>query len=104
MKGLLDTLLGGEGESRIDLGRDLSGNNLQDLAAELHKEVIQCGIDLIIEVLSVLPAILDSGIDELGVFGLLGRSEDQRWVGGGILRLVLGNGCKVAGVADNDLD
>lgn len=40
----------------------------------------------------------------LGVLGLLGCGEDQRRVGGGILRLVLVNGGKVTRVTDNDLE
>lgn len=42
----------------------------------------------------VLLAVLDSGVNQLGVFGLLGSREDQGRVGGGILRLVLANGCR----------
>lgn len=40
----------------------------------------------------MLLAILDSGVNQLGVFRLLGSREDQGGVGGGILGLVLANG------------
>jgi len=46
-------------------------------------------------------AVLDSGINELGVFGLLRRSEDQGGVGGSILGLVLRDGSEVTRVADD---
>jgi hypothetical protein len=51
----------------------------------------------------VLLAILDGGVDELRVLGLLGRGEDERGVRGRILRLVLVDGRKVARVADDGL-
>jgi hypothetical protein len=38
-----------------------------------------------------LLAVLNGNVDELGVLGLLGSSEDQGRVGGGILWLVLAN-------------
>ena len=37
----------------------------------------------------MLLAVLNSVVDQLGVLGLLGGGEDERGVGGGILRLVL---------------
>lgn len=40
----------------------------------------------------MLLAVLDSGVDQFGVFGLLGSREDQGGVGSGILGLVLANG------------
>jgi hypothetical protein len=46
----------------------------------------------------VLLAVLDSGVDQLGVFGLLGSREDQGRVGGGILRLVLADGCETSAI------
>jgi hypothetical protein len=52
----------------------------------------------------VLLAVLDGGIDELGVLLLLRRGEDQGGVGGGILGVVLVDGRKVTRVADDDLD
>lgn len=41
-------------------------------------------------------AVLNSDVNQLGVFGLLGCGEDERWVGGGILGLVFANGCKIS--------
>jgi hypothetical protein len=52
----------------------------------------------------VLLAVLDSGVDQLLVLLLLGRGEDERGVGGRILGLVLVDGRKVTGVADDNLE
>ena len=51
----------------------------------------------------MLLAVLDSSLDQLLVLLLLGRGEDERGVGGGILGLVLVDGRKVTRVADDDL-
>ena len=77
---------------------------MQDLLAELHKEVVQCGVDLVVDAAAVLLAILDGGVDELRVLGLLRRGEDERGVGRGILGLVLVDGGKVTRVADDRLE
>ena len=103
VQGLVDTGFGVEGEPRIHLGRDLARDDLEDLLAELHKQVVKRSVDLLVNVLAVALAILDRGVNELGVFGLLGRGKDQGGVGGGILRLVLVDGRKVTRVADDDL-
>jgi len=58
----------------------------------------------VLEILSVLLAVLDGGVDQLLVLLLLRRGEDQRGIGGRILGLVLVDGRKVAGVADDNLE
>ena len=103
MKGLVDRGLGVEREASVDLGGDLARYYLQDLLTELNQQVVESGIDLLVEVLAVVLAVSDGSVNELGVLGLLGGSEDERWVGGGILGLVLVDGRKVTGVADDDL-
>lgn len=103
VKGLVNAALLVEREPRIDLSRDLARHDLQDLAAELHKQVVQCSIDLLVHVLAMGLAVLNSLIDELGVFGFLGGRKDEGWVGGGILRLVLVDGGEVTTVADDGL-
>jgi hypothetical protein len=40
----------------------------------------------------VFLAVLNGRLHQLGIFGLLGGDEDERGVGGGILRLVLFDG------------
>ena len=90
-------------EGRIDLSRHFPGYDLQNLTAELHQEVVEGGVDLLVDVLAMLLSVLNRLVDELGVFGLLGGGEDQRWVGRGILRLILVDGGEVARVTDNGL-
>lgn len=93
MKGLLDGSLGAEGEAGVDLGGNLAGDNGENLASKLDEETVEGVLDLGVEVATLVLAVLDGGVDELGVLGLLGGGEDQRGVGGGILGLVLGDGC-----------
>lgn len=94
VQGLVDGGLGVKGQAGVNLGGDTAGNNLQDLAAELDQDGVEGGIDLLVEGALGLLANGDSLVNELGVLGLLGGSQDQRGVGGGILGLVLGNGCE----------
>jgi hypothetical protein len=105
-EGLLDTGLSVEGESGVNLGGDLAGNDLEDLLAELDKESIENSIDLVVNVLaiSVLLSVGNSVVNELGIVCLLGGCQDQGRVGGSILRLVLVNGSKVTRVADDNLE
>jgi hypothetical protein len=87
----------------INLCRHLPRNNLQDLLSELHKQRIECGLDFVIKGSIDFLSFLNSGINELCIFGFLGGCEDEGGVGGGILRLVLCDGGKVTGVADDGL-
>ena len=93
LKGLLDGTLGVEGQLGVNLSGDLAGNDLEDLLSELNEETVESGLDLLVEGLAVLLAVGDGSVDESGVLGLLGSGEDQGGVGGGILGLVLANGC-----------
>jgi hypothetical protein len=102
-QGLVDGGLCVEREAGVDLSGDLAGNNVQDLLAELDEEVVKCGIDLVVDVVGVLLAPRNGGINELCVLGLLGGRENQGGVGGRILGLVLVDGCKVTRVADDGL-
>lgn len=92
MQGLVDGGLGIEGEASVDLSGHLAGDDLEDLLAESDEETIQGGVDLLIERLALLLAVLNGGVDKVSIFGLLGGSQDQGWVGGGILGLVLADG------------
>lgn len=49
VESLLDRGLGVERETGIDLSGDLAGDNLENLLAELHQEVVEGGIDLVID-------------------------------------------------------
>lgn len=103
MQRLVHRRLGVEGKARIHLSRDLAGDDVEDLLAELHQQVVQRGVDLLVGGAAVALAVLDGGIDQLCILGLLGRSEDERGVGRRILRLVLVDGREVTGVADDGL-
>jgi hypothetical protein len=65
----------------------------------LNKQVIQCSIDLLIDILAVLLAVCDSIVNQLGVFGLLRCSEDEGGVRRRILGLVLVDSREVTRVA-----
>jgi len=101
VKGLVNGSLGGERETGIDLSGDLSWDNLQDLLSELDEELVEGSVDLLVDGGALVLTVGDGGINEAGVLWLLGSSEDQRWVGGSILWLVLANGSKVTRVGDN---
>lgn len=103
VQSLCDRLLLVERVSGIHLCRDLARHNLEYLLAELHKQSIQCVVHLLINVAALLLAICNGLVNELRILWLFGRGEDQRWVGGGILWLVLLDRSKVTRVGDNDL-
>ena len=103
MQGLFDRCFGIERESGIDLRRDLARNDLEDLCAELHEEIVQGSINLLVDVATVLLTIRYRSIDELRIFRLLRRSKDEGRVGGGILGLVLVDSSKVPRVANDCL-
>ena len=84
-----------EREAGVDLGADLARHDLEDLLAELDEQAVEGVVDLVVDALALLLAVLDRLVDQLGVLGLLGGGEDERGVGGGILRLVLVDGCTI---------
>jgi hypothetical protein len=53
VKGLVDGSLGVEGETSIDLGGDLAGNDLEDLLAELDEKVVESSVDLLVNSLAL---------------------------------------------------
>jgi hypothetical protein len=93
VKGLVDGSLGVERVAGINLSRDLARNDLKNLLAELNEKTVEGIVDLLVDGATLLLSVVDGNIDQLGVLGLLGGSENEGRVGGGILRLVLANGC-----------
>lgn len=93
MQSLVDRLLGVERESSVDLGGDLAGDDVENLAAKLDQQAVEGVVDLAVDVATLFLAVGDSSVYQLGVLGLLGGGQDERRVGGGILRLILANGC-----------
>lgn len=103
-EGLVDRGLCVEREAGVNLGGDLAGDNVEDLLAELDEEAVECGVDLVLDVVGVVLAPGNGGINELCVLGLLGSRKNQGGVGGRILGLVLVDGRKVTRVADDGLE
>ena len=103
LKGLVDGALGVEGQLGIDLSRDLTGNDLQDLLAELNQETVQSGLNLLIDGLALSLTVGNGGIDQSSVLRLLGSSQDQGGVGGGILGLVLADSCDTLAIRSNEV-
>lgn len=103
VQGLVNGRLLVEGESRVDLSRHLARDNAQDFLAEQNEEIVKGSINLLICALAMLLAVDDRFVDQLLILGLLGRGENQRWVCGGILRLIFANGGKVTRVSNNRL-
>jgi hypothetical protein len=93
LKGLVDGSLGVKGQAGVDLSGDLAGNDLENLLAELDKETVQGGVNLSVDGATLLLAVGHGSVDKFGILGLLRRSQDQGGVGGGILGLVLADGC-----------
>lgn len=93
VQSLFDRAFSIERKPSIDLGRNLSGHNLQNFLSKLHKEPIQSRIDLFVQRLAVLDTILDRYILKLGIFCLFRGGEDERGVCCSILGLVFSDGC-----------
>lgn len=103
LEGLVDGALGVEGQLGVDLSGDLAGDDLQDLLAELNQETVQSGLNLLIDGLALGLTVGNGGIDQSGVLRLLGSSQDQGGVGGGILGLVLADGCDTLAFQSNEI-
>ncbi len=119
MESLLDGYLGVEGESCVDFGGHFTRDDFQNLFAELDEQTIQCSVYFLVKILALqnrsvgilyivtvgFPhmffAILNCHIHKLGIIFLFRGSQYQRGIGGGILWLVFGDGCKVARIAYN---
>jgi hypothetical protein len=101
VESLVDGGFGVERVTGVDLGRDLSGDDLENLLTELNEETVESIVNLLVDRATLLLGVVDGNIDQLSILLLLGGCEDERRVGGGILRLVLANGGKVARVGHN---
>ena len=103
MQRLLNASLDIKAHPRIHLCRHLARHNLENFATELYQQVIESGVDLLIDIIAVLLAIVARFIDQLRILGLLRCGEDERWVRRGILGFVFADGREVARIADDDL-
>jgi hypothetical protein len=93
LKGLLDGGILVKRDAGINLGRDTTGDNLQDLRAKLDKENIQSGFSLLGKRARARLDGSNSVVNKGSVLGLLRGGKDEGGVGGGILGLVLGDSC-----------
>lgn len=103
MQGLVDGGLCVEGKAGVNFCGDFAGDNGEDLLAELDQEVVQCGVNLLLNGAAVLLAVRNSDVNQLLVVGLFRGREDEGGVGGRILGLVLLDGRKVTRVGDDGL-
>ena len=76
MQGLVDGGLGVKRQLGVDLGGDTAGDNLQDLAAERNQYAVEGGLDLLVDGTGGLLADGNGFVNQLGVVGLLGGSQD----------------------------
>jgi hypothetical protein len=85
-------------ESRASISVETRpGNDLQDLRAEVDGELVHRRPGLVHRIASALARAEEDGVlDELAVLRHLSGLEDQGRVGGGVLRLVSGDGLEVA--------
>lgn len=71
VKSLLNGPLGIKGQTSINLCRNTTWHDLQDLLAELNQQTVERGIDLLLLGASLLLAILNGNVHQPGIFGLL---------------------------------
>jgi len=91
-----------ERELGVDLGGDTSRDNGEDLLAELDEETVKSVLGLSLDITALLLGVLHGYVNEGSVGGLLGGGEDEGGVGGGVLRLVSGNGLEVTRVGNDN--
>ncbi|MNS89991.1 hypothetical protein D3C72_1240240 [compost metagenome] len=84
--------LGIEREARIDFGRNPARNDGQDLGAKARQQAVHDFIG------GLATELLDCFRQQRRIFRLLHRFQDQRRIGGGILRLELRQLVEIAGI------
>lgn len=98
MESLVDRALGVKRQLRVNLGRDAAGNDVKNLLAKFDQETVKSEVDLGVGIATLLLGVGNGIVNQLSILGLLGSGEDERRVGGGILGLVLVNGCEVVSI------
>lgn len=98
MESLVDGALGVERQLGVNLGRDAPGNDVENLLAKLDQETVKSEVDLGVGIATLLLGVGNGIVNQLSILGLLGGGEDERRVGGGILGLVLVNGCEMVSI------
>ena len=83
---------GVKAQAGIDFGGHAAGNGVQNLGAKAHQQMVHHHVQR-------LAAVRLHGFGQQGgIFGFLHRLQDQRRVGGGVLRLELGQLLEVTGI------
>ncbi len=90
-----------EAQARVNLRRHTARDDVQNLSAEGHRELIHERFDTRPLVAGDTLGRRARGLDERPVLGLLSGLQQQRRVGGRVLRLVLGDRLDIAGVRDD---
>jgi hypothetical protein len=80
VEGLGDGGLGVKGVTGVDFGRDAAGDDFQDFLAEFDEEAVEGGLDLVVDIVAFLEAVLDCCVDLFCVGGFLGCGEEQRGI------------------------
>jgi len=91
-----------ERQIRIDLGRDAAFGVLEDLAAEIHRELGHCCPGFALPVALRARAEGERVFNQRAVLRVLRRLVKQRRIGGRILRPQPRDGIDVAGVRNDD--
>src|SRR5262249_41733557 len=85
----------------VDLGRDSAGDDLQNLLAEGDEQPVDARLDLGRGIARLRQGGVQRLLEQLPVGRHLGRLQEQRWIRGGIPRLVVGKRLEVTRVGDN---
>ena len=99
--GLGDGRLGIKAQTGVDLGRDPSGDDLEDLAAERDEQLVHELRGLRLLVPPLLARLLQRLLDQVRIVRLLGGVEEQRRIGRCVLRLELRDGLDVTRVRNH---
>ena len=91
-----------KGEAGIDFRAHATGNDLEDFRTEIYEDAIHDGIHQRRAAQWGAFVIRDGLVHQRLVFRLLRCGENERWIRGGVLRLVSAHGFEIAGVGDHD--
>ena len=101
LAGLGDGAFGIEAQTGIDLRRDPAGNDLQNLAAERDEQLVHERLGASCARRPARPGQVPAPRRPGAVSGFWAACKQQRRVGGGVLRLVPGDGLDIAGIGDD---
>ncbi len=98
---LVERRRGVEGEIGIDLGGDPAGDDGGQLGTEVQRQPVAYRLGDVLQAAALLLAPHDGLVDQRGISGLLGGFQQQRRVGGAVLRLQAPHRLDVTGVGDD---